>query len=115
MCQVRRRTNSVSTDLEKILKDKGIKTVIVNGTACERRRALYGERRGVARHAKSIVPVDGMSSVTIFTPSKLTALAAWPTAPAASAQKVTMTRSDMIKFLSGSDSPSPAPAKSSPA
>ena len=38
----------IDTDLDKILKDKGIQTVIVTGTVGERRRALHRQRRGVA-------------------------------------------------------------------
>ena len=37
------------TDLEKILKDKGIQTVIVTGTSANRRRTLHRERCGAAR------------------------------------------------------------------
>ena len=37
------------TDLEKILKDKGIKTVIATGVNSERRGALYRQRGGLPR------------------------------------------------------------------
>lgn len=39
-----------NTDLEKILKDKGITTVIAVGTASKWRRTLYGQRCGVSWH-----------------------------------------------------------------
>ena len=40
-----------NTDLEKILKDKGITTVIVNGTAANGAVLSHGDRRDFARHA----------------------------------------------------------------
>ena len=39
----------LNTDLEKILKDKGVQTVIVTGTARQRRRALHQHRRSGPR------------------------------------------------------------------
>jgi nicotinamidase-related amidase len=49
------------TALEKILKDKGVKTVILVGTAAE--GAVLGTATGAAaRKFKVIVPVDGMAS-----------------------------------------------------
>ena len=48
------------TDLEKILKEKGIKTVIIVGTAAN--GAVLGTAIGAAmRKLNIIVPVDGMS------------------------------------------------------
>ena len=39
----------LNTDLEKILKDKGIQNGHRNGHRGQRRRTLHGQRRGVAR------------------------------------------------------------------
>ena len=50
------------TDLEKILKDKGIKTVIVAGTASNG-AVLYTASGAAFRGMNVIVPVDGMSAV----------------------------------------------------
>jgi len=49
------------TDLEKILNDKGVKTVIVVGTAAHG-AVLYTVSEAAWRGLKVIVPVDGMSS-----------------------------------------------------
>jgi len=55
----------LNTDLEKILKEKGIKTVIVVGSAAE--GAVLNTGAGSAlRGFKVIVPVDGMSSSTTY-------------------------------------------------
>jgi nicotinamidase-related amidase len=55
----------IGTDLQKLLTDKGIKTVIVSGTTAE------GAVMNTANHAAQlgydvIVPVDGMSSSTLY-------------------------------------------------
>ena len=49
----------LNTDFEKILKDKGIKTLIVTGTAANG-VVLYTGSEAVARGFKVIVPVDAM-------------------------------------------------------
>lgn len=55
----------LNTDLEKILKEKGVKTVIVVGTAAE--GAVLNTGAGSAlRGFKVIVPVDGVSSSTTY-------------------------------------------------
>ena len=55
----------LNTDLEKILKENGVKTVIVVGTAAE--GAVLNTGAGSAlRGFKVIVPVDGVSSSTTF-------------------------------------------------
>ena len=63
----------LNTDLEKILKDKGIKTVIAVGTASNG-AVLYTASGAAFRGMNVIVPVDGMSAVdpyaeysTVFT------------------------------------------------
>ena len=48
----------LNTDLEKILKDKGIQTVIVTGTAANG-AVLYTGTGAAFRGLKVIVPVDG--------------------------------------------------------
>ena len=84
----------VGTDLEKILKDKGIKTVIVVGTAAHGAVISTGSQAAF-RGFKVIVPVDGMSSENTYfeqyTAYHLT------TAPGVG-QQVTLTKFDMIQF-----------------
>jgi nicotinamidase-related amidase len=82
------------TDLEKILKDKGIETVIVAGTASNG-AVLFTGSGAAMRGLKVIVPVDGMSAAEPF--ADLTTAYTFATAPSVSA-KSTLTRSDMIKF-----------------
>ena len=50
-----------NTDLEKILKDKGIKTVIIVGAAAHG-AVLYTASTAATRGFKVIVPVDGISA-----------------------------------------------------
>jgi nicotinamidase-related amidase len=83
----------LGTDLEKILKDKGIKTVIVTGTAAHG-AVLNTGSQAAFRGFKVIVPVDGMSSETTYH-EQYTAYH-MATAPGV-AQQVTLTRIDMIK------------------
>lgn len=55
----------LNTDLEKILKDKGIQTVIAVGTAAHGAVLHTGSGAGL-RGMKVIVPVDGMSAVGLY-------------------------------------------------
>ena len=84
----------VGTDLEKILRDKGIKTVIVVGTAAHGAVISTGSQAAF-RGFKVIVPVDGMSSENTYfeqyTAYHLT------NAPGV-AQQVTLTKFEMIQF-----------------
>ena len=84
----------LGTDLEKILKDKGIKTVVVVGTAAHGAVLLTGSEAAL-RGYRVIVPVDGMSSENTYfeqyTAYHLT------NAPGVG-QNVTLTRIDMIKY-----------------
>jgi len=84
----------IGTDLEKILRDKGIKTVIVTGTAAHGAVISTGSQAAF-RGFKVIVPVDGMSSENLYfeqyTAYHLTQ------APGV-AQQVTLTKFDMIQF-----------------
>lgn len=83
----------LGTDLEKILKDKGVQTVIVVGTAA------HGAVLNTASHAaflgmNVVVPVDGMSADAYAEQYTAWHLANAPTVSA----KTTLTRTDMIKF-----------------
>ena len=83
-----------NTDLEKILKDKGIQTVIVAGTAANG-AVLYTGSGAAFRGMKVIVPVDGMSADEVF-PELYTA---WHLATAARiSSNVTLTKFEMIGF-----------------
>ncbi len=84
----------IASDLEKILKGKGIKTVVALGTQAQT-SVLHTGAAAALRGFKVIVPVDGMSSDEVF-PELYTA---WHLANAAriSAQ-VTLTRLDMIGY-----------------
>lgn len=55
----------MGTELEKILKEKGIRTVIVVGTAAHG-AVLYTASGAALRGMKVIVPVDGMSSDIVY-------------------------------------------------
>jgi nicotinamidase-related amidase len=83
-----------NTDLEKILKDKGINTVIVTGTAANG-AVLQTAVGAVGRGMNVIVPVDGLSSVDAY--DDLASVYTFAHAPALSV-KATLTRSGMIKF-----------------
>ena len=60
----------LNTDLAKILKDKGIQTVIVTGTASNG-AVLFTGARAAFRGMNVIVPVDGMSAVSLMRTSRL--------------------------------------------
>ena len=84
----------LGTDLEKILKEKGIKTVIVTGTAAHG-AVLYTASEAAFRGMQVIVPVDGMSAESTYAEQYV----AWNmvNAPRVSSQSV-LTRVDMIKY-----------------
>ncbi len=82
------------TDLEKILKDKGIKTVIAVGTSSN--GAVFFTASGAAfRSMNVIAPVDGMSSADPI--AEYATVLDFETAPLVS-KKTTLTKIDMIKF-----------------
>jgi nicotinamidase-related amidase len=84
----------INTDLDKRLKDKNIQTVIVAGTAANG-AVLYTGSGAAARGMNVIVPVDGLSSVDTYSEQ----LSVWQLANGpVFAPKVTITKSDMIKF-----------------
>lgn len=84
----------VNTDLEKILKDKGITTVIVVGTAAHG-AVLYTASGAAQRGMKVIVPVDGISAETTYVEQYV----AWHlvNAPVIS-PAMTLTTIDGVKF-----------------
>jgi nicotinamidase-related amidase len=84
----------LGTDLEKILKEKNIKTVIVAGTAAHG-AVLYTASGAALRGMRVIVPVDGISAESLY-PEQYTA---WnlANAPRVSNQ-VTLTTTDRIKY-----------------
>ena len=83
-----------NTDLEKILKDKGITTVIAVGTSSNG-AVLYTASGAAFRGMNVIIPVDGMSAVDPY--AEYSTVFTFMNAPSVSA-KTTLTRSDMIKF-----------------
>jgi nicotinamidase-related amidase len=83
-----------NTELEKILRDRGITTVIVTGTAANG-AVLQTALGAVGRGINVIAPVDGLSSVDAF--ADLATVYMFSNAPGLSA-KSTLTRSDMVKF-----------------
>jgi nicotinamidase-related amidase len=84
----------VNTDLDKILKDKGVTTVITVGTAANG-AVLFTAAGAVFRGMNVIVPVDGMSAVNPY--SELSTVFTFTAAPQVSAKSM-LTKSDMIKF-----------------
>lgn len=82
------------TDLEKILKDKGITTVITVGTAANG-AVLFTAAAAAFRGMSVIVPVDGISSQDAY--ADLTTTWTFTNAPQLS-QRATLTKSDMITF-----------------
>ncbi|MDE2493622.1 MAG: cysteine hydrolase [Alphaproteobacteria bacterium] len=83
-----------NTDLEKILKDHGIKTVIVTGTAAHGAVLHTGDEAAI-RGFNVIVPVDGMSAEDAFIERYVAYNFAH--APLVST-KSTLTRYGLIKF-----------------
>jgi nicotinamidase-related amidase len=82
------------TNLEQMLKDKGIQTMILVGTSAEG-LVTYTGGEAALRGLNVIVPVDGMASIEAFSEQYV----AWHMthAPIVS-PKVTLTRTGMIKF-----------------
>ena len=83
------------TDLEKILRDKGIQTVIVAGTAAHG-AVLYTGSVAALKGFNVVIPVDGMSSEDPFYEQATAWLLAKGTGGIG--PKVTLTKSDMIAF-----------------
>jgi nicotinamidase-related amidase len=85
----------VGTNLDKLLDDKCIKTVIVTGTASEGAVLDTATDAALRKGMNIVVPVDGMSSTDLYAEQYV----AWHLthAPGVSA-KVTLTKINMIKF-----------------
>ena len=83
-----------NTGLAQILKDKGIQTVIVTGTASNG-AVLFTAAAAAFRGLNVIVPVDGMSASDPF--ADLATAFMFVNAPSVS-PKTTLTKADMIKF-----------------
>ena len=83
-----------NTDLEKILKDKGIKTVIVTGVNANG-AVLYTASEAAFLGFRVIVPVDGSSAEDEYIEQYV--VYNFAHAPLVSSM-VTLTSSDMIKF-----------------
>ncbi|HEY7299725.1 MAG TPA: isochorismatase family cysteine hydrolase [Xanthobacteraceae bacterium] len=84
----------VRTDLEKMLKDRSITTVITVGTAAQG-AVLYTASEAAFRGFRVIVPVDGASSESLYAEQAV----AWLLTHAPGvAQHVTLTRADIVKF-----------------
>lgn len=81
------------TELEKILKDRGVQTVIAIGTAAQG-AVLYTASGATMRGLKVIVPVDGMSDTPYSEQYTAWHLA---NAPVVS-RSVTLTKFDLLKF-----------------
>ncbi len=84
----------VNTDLDRILKRKGIKTVIVIGNASNG-AVLFTGQAAFAHGYQVIVPVDGLSGKDVYTDE--TVVNTFATAPVMGS-KVVLTRTGMIKF-----------------
>jgi len=84
----------LGTDLEKIIKEKGVTTVIVTGTAAHG-AVLYTASGAALRGIKVLVAVDGVSAENTYAEQYTT----WHliTAPRVSAQ-VTLTKTTLINF-----------------
>ncbi|MFC5299762.1 cysteine hydrolase family protein [Azospira restricta] len=84
----------MNTDLEKILKERGVQTVIAIGTAAQG-AVLYTASGASLRGMKVIVPVDGMSSDAPYSEQ----YTAWHLANAPVVSKnVTLTKFDLLQF-----------------
>jgi nicotinamidase-related amidase len=84
----------INSDLEKTLKDKGVKTVVAMGTQAQT-SVLHTSATAALKGFKVVVPVDGMSADEVF-PELYTA---WHLSTAARiSANVTLTKFDMIGF-----------------
>lgn len=82
------------TDLEKILEDKGIKTVIAVGTASNG-AVLFTAAGAAFRGMNVVVPVDGMSAVDAL--AEYSTVLDFETAPLLS-NKTMLTTMEQVKF-----------------
>ena len=84
----------LGTDLDKILKDRGIKSVILVGAAAHG-AVLYTGSEAAQRGFQVVVPVDGMSAENTYAEQ----LTAWQLTNAPTVgNRVTLTKMDLIRF-----------------
>jgi nicotinamidase-related amidase len=88
--------NELRQSLEKMLKDKGITTVITVGTATHG-AVLYTSSAASLRGFNVVVPVDGMSGNGQIAFDEQAVAYILTSAPIVS-PKITLTRTDMINF-----------------
>jgi nicotinamidase-related amidase len=84
----------LGTDLDKILQDKGIKTLILMGAASDG-AILYTGTEAFFRHYQTIIAVDAIAGETAYVDQF--SVYQFTVAPVM-AGKVILTRTDMIKF-----------------
>ena len=84
----------LNSDFEKMLKEKGVQTIILNGTAAQS-TVLHTGGAAALRGFNVVVPIEGMSSNEAF-PELYTAYHL--TTAARIDAKVTLTRVDMITY-----------------
>ncbi len=84
----------LNSDFEKMLKDKGVRTIIINGTAAQS-TVLHTGGAAALRGFNVIAPIEGMSSNDAF-PELYTAYHL--TTAARIEPRVTLTRVDMISY-----------------
>ena len=84
----------LNSDFEKMLRDKGVQTIILNGTAAQS-TVLHTGGAAALRGFNVVVPIEGMSSNDAF-PELYTAHHL--TTAARIDAKVTLTRVDMISY-----------------
>jgi len=84
----------LNTDLEKMLKDKGVTTLIMTGLAANG-AVLYTASEAAQKGFNIVVPVDAITAVTRYAEQ----FTVWQlgNAPVIS-PKISLTKSDMIKF-----------------
>jgi nicotinamidase-related amidase len=81
-------------DLEKMLKDKGIDTVVLIGTSANS-AVLYTALGAAQRGFKAVVPIDTMPAETAYQEQ----FSIWQLANGSQvSENTTLTRSDMLKF-----------------
>lgn len=84
----------VGSDMEKLLKDKGIETVIIVGTSANS-AVLYTAFGAVTRGFKPIIPIDGLPSETAYQEQ----FTIWQIANGSQLNaNAVLTRLDQIKF-----------------
>jgi len=82
------------TDLEKILREKGIKTVILVGTSAHG-AVLHTATAAALREFRVVVPVDGVSAGELYAEQ----YTAWHLVNAPGTRRqVTLTRTDLVEF-----------------